>query len=364
MAALAKWHPAVALAAIALAASALAGCGDLQGLTPTDLPPLVTIHVRATGDLGAVRKPSDEPPRLRATVTWGQAALPDPSCLPPIENPDHAAVVAAGCNDLLAFKRGGFDIRTDFPVAADGTATIDLYSLPDFLYGDRYSQIAYGSVVIYDDVNGNSYLDPFGFQDVVYGASFPSMAKPDTRIAFRHGEFDDRSAYYPRRGCEPPVEGYSVVSAGGFTLQDAIDAQARGELPAQDPAQCRQNPIDQELTVALRDPDELDEVGCFSFAYYFSSPPQEMFPTTSEVRMACTSIPDRGTGRAHGRWQLLMTISAPRGLAFGCRSIQHMVLRGCQDDPLCVVPDWDVPAPDWWPCPADNAQSNAQEGAP
>jgi len=204
----------------------------------------------------------------------------------------------------------------------------------------------------------------FGGADVVYGSSFPSMAQPDTRIAFRHGEFDDRSAFYPRRGCEAPVEGYSLVSAGGFTLQDAIDAQARGELPAEDPAQCRQEPIDRELTVALRDPDELDEVGCFPFAYFFSSPPTTLFETTSEVRMACTSIPDRGTGRAHGRWQLLMSISAPPRQLVGCKSIQHMVLRGCQNDPLCEFPEWDMAAPDWWPCPADNAEHSAEEDAP
>lgn len=363
MAALAKWQ-AIALLAIALALPSLAGCDDLQGLAPSDLTPLVALHVRATGDLDAVRRPSDQPPRLRATVLWGQSSLPDPSCVPPIESPDHAGVVEAGCGDLLGFQRAGFNFEIDVPVAADGTATINLYSLPEFLYGDKYSQIAYGSVVIYDDVNGSNYLDPFGGADVVYGASFSSMARPDTRIAFRHGEFDDRSAYYPRRGCQPPVEGYSLVSAGGFTLQDAIDAQGRGELPAEDPAQCRQDPIDRELAVALRDPDELDEVGCFPFAYYFSSPPPERFPTTAEVKMACTSIPDRGTGRAHGRWQLLMTFEAPQGFRIGCKSIQHMVLRGCQDDPLCEAPEWDLPAPDWWPCPADNPQSNGKEGAP
>jgi len=352
--------------AVAVVASiAVTGCGDLHGLDPDDVPPLVSIHVRVTGDLDAVRRPSDQPPRLRATVIWGETTLPDASCLPPIENPDHAAVIEAGCGDLLRFERAGFDLMTDAPVADDGTATINLYTLPLILYGDTFSQLAYASVVVYDDVNGSGYLDPYGAaQDVVYAVSFSSMAKPDTRIAFRHGEFDDHSAYYPRRGCEPPPEGYSQVSAGGFTLQQAIDAQARGELPMQDPAQCRQDPLEREVVVALRSPDELDEVSCFPFAYYFSSPPQDLFPGTPDLRLACTSIPDRGTGRAHGRWQLLMTSTGPRGFLAGCKSIQHMVLRGCQDDPLCVVPEWDMPAPDWWPCPADDPRSNAGEGAP
>lgn len=336
----------------ALAGIALAGCGDLQGLTPAELPPLVSIHVRVTGDLDAVRRPSDQPPRLRATLLWGLAGLPDVSCLPPIENPDHAAVVEAGCGDLLGFQRG-FDITSDFAVAADGTATIDLFTLPENLYGDTHSQIAYASVAVYDDVNGSSFLDPFGGEDTVYGASFPSMAQPDTRIAFRHGAFDDRSAYYPRRGCEPPAEGYSQVSAAGFTLQQAIDAQARGELPMEDPAQCRRDPIDRELEIALRPPEELDEVACFTFANFFSQPPPFEFPASPDLKMACTSIPDRGTGRAHGRSQLLFARGGGRGFVADCKSIEHMVLRGCTEDPLCEVPDWDVPAPDWWPCPVD-----------
>jgi hypothetical protein len=363
MAALEERLANVALAAVGCSTAALVGCGDLQGLSPADLPPLVTIHVRATGDLDAVRRPSDRPPRLRATVLWGEPWLPDASCLPPIENPDHAAVVQSGCGDLLGFKRG-FDIVTDMPVAADGTAAIDLYSLPARLYGDMYSQIAYGSVIVYDDGNGNDILDPFSGEDIVYGASFSSMTQPDTRIAFRHGEFDARSAYYPRRGCQPPPEGYSQVSASGFTLQDAIDAQARGELPMQDPAQCRQDPLDRELVVPLRSPDGLEELACFPFPYYVSPPLPQLFPDGVDLKMACTSIPDRGTGRAHGRWQLLMTTTLPRDYLAGCRTIQHMVLRGCQDDPLCVVPDWDVPAPDWWPCPADDTRSNAQEDSP
>jgi hypothetical protein len=345
MAAIGKW----------IAAIGVAGCGDLHGLDPEPLSPLASIHVRVTGDIDAFRPPGDMPPRLRATLLWGQPVLPDPSCLGPIENPDHAELVAAACGDPLGFRRGGFTSVADVAVNADGSATLELASLPDLLYGDTFSQIVYGSVIIYDDVNGDRNLEPFSFVDVIYGASFASMAEPDTRVAFRHGGYDTRWAYYPRRGCEPPVEGYSLVSAGGFTLEQAIEAQARGELPAQDPAQCRQDAIDRELVVELRSPEKLGQVGCSAFAYYFSPPLGVVRPPgqpgNPDLPSACTSIPDRGTGRSHGRFQLLMGES----FQANCPFIRHFVLRGCQEDPLCEVPEWDVPPSSDWPCPAEDS---------
>ena len=35
-----------------------------------------------------------------------------------------------------------------------------------------------------------------------------------------------------------------------------------------------------------------------------------------------------------------------------CKGLSHIILRGCDSDPACVVPEWDVTAspPDWWPC--------------
>jgi hypothetical protein len=331
-------------------AVALAGCGELHGLELAPPTPLARLHVRVTGDLDAVARPGPRP-RLRVTVVWGQSWLPDASCVPPFENEQHAALAARGCGDPLSFRSGGFAPTESALVEPDGTATLELHSLPFILYGDMYSQIAYGSVFVYDDQNDDGMLDSFG--ELGYGASFRSMAAPDTRVAFRHGGFDDRSAFYPRRGCEPPARGYSLVSAGGFTFEQAVEAQARGELPEQDPAQCRQDAIDHEVTVALRPPEEVGEVACQMFGPVFFEPFRSQFPgDTGPPEAACTSIPDRGTGRARGRSQLLTT----PGVSGSCRQIQHYVLRGCFQDPLCEVPDWNVPAPSWWPCPPEDPQ--------
>src|SRR5262249_8527711 len=123
----------------------------------------------------------------------------------------------------------------------------------------------------------------------------------------------------------------------------------RGELPAQDPAQCRQDSIDHEVTIALQRPEELDEGSCYPFYNGFQSLPPELDPRGLNDVTACTSIPDRGPGRATGRYQLL---SAEPGLR-GCKGITHFILRGCFNDPLCEHPDWNEPPPSWWPCPAE-----------
>lgn len=357
MAALTALTSGLVLAAGLGCAVALAGCGELAGLDSEDVTPLARIQVRVVGDIDAVRQPTSRPPQLRVALLWGQPWLPDASCIPPFENQQHADVAAAGCRDPLGFRRAGFGfgfgLDADSAVAPDGTATLDLYELPSTLYGDMYSQIVYGSVVVYDDVNGSHFMDDI--DDVVYGASFRSMSKPDTRVVFRHGAFDDRSAYYPRRGCPPPPEGFSIVSTGGFTLEQAVEAQLHGELPEQDPAQCRQDPIDGEIAVDLRARDEIGEITCLPFATGYYTQPPPMQPTDSLT--ACTSIPDRGTGLSHGKFQLLIA-EAFQFTPFdrACKFVQHVVLRGCFQDPLCETPDWDVPRPPWWPCRVEPTQ--------
>lgn len=334
--------------AIAVAA-ALAGCDDLHGLEVVPPTPLVILHVRVTGDINEVRPSGGSPARLRVALLWGTTWLPDPSCMPPYENQDHADVAALGCGDPLAFHGFAFQLSAEAALEPDGTAELDIYDLPDPLIGDIYSQIAYGSVLVYDDTNSNDAFDTF--VDVGYGASFSSMTRPDTRIAFRHGAFDEHSAYYPRRGCAPPDEGYSLVSAGGFTLEQAVDAQARGELPLQDPATCHRDPIDREVVVELRPAAEVADVGCPVFAYTYSPAPPFLFPGRDHAVTACTSVPDHGTGQGRGRYQVLITDNSLRT----CKHVQHYLLRGCFEDPFCGDPEWEEPAPDWWPCPPEGA---------
>src|SRR5262249_48787034 len=135
---------------VVAAAVALAGCGDLHGLAVEDLPPLASIHVRVTGDLDAVRTDPSEPAHLRVTIMWTQPGLPDAGCLPPFENAQHEQVANAGCGDLLGVRSASFIGATgdEATVGPDGMATLDLLKLPDLLFGDMYSQLAYASLVV------------------------------------------------------------------------------------------------------------------------------------------------------------------------------------------------------------------------
>jgi hypothetical protein len=328
----------------------LAGCDDLAGLDETAQTPLASVHVRVTGDLASVRDPASPPAELRVGLQWAVQGRPDRSCLPPVESPEHAAVVAVGCPDPLGFVRG-FSAVGEVAVDADATATIDLLTLPSYLVGDTYAQIAYASVFVYD-VQEGSPGDGVPPATVLYGASLLSMAKPDTRLAFRHGGYNDQLAFYPRRGCAAPPEGFSLVSAGGFTVEQAVEAQARGELPSQNPADCRVETLDHVVEVALRPPEEMQDLGCFSSSEFYG-PPDRGAPVSfdpSQMRLACTSMPDFGTGQT-GKRQALAAPSMPPKQ--GCKYVQHFILRGCYADPYCDTPDWDVPPPSWWPCPAD-----------
>jgi len=347
-----RWHRSSFAARAAVAVAGLASCDELAGLGASFETPLAEIHVRVTGDLAAVRDADSPPAQLRVALQWATQPQPDPTCLPPAENPEHAAVIAVGCYDPLAFAResSGLD---GVAVNPDGTATINVLTLPTYLFGDRYSQIAYASVFAYDAQNGDP-REGIPPATVIYGASFSSMAKPDTRLAFRHGGYDDQLAFYPRRGCEAPPEGYSLVSAGGFTVEQAVDAQARGELPLQDPAGCRVDPLDHEVEVALQPHEEVQDLGCSSSAPFYGPPggvaPDSFDPST--VRMACTSMPDFGTGQSGKRQAVVAPIELPPD---GCKYVQHFILRGCYLDPYCDTPDWDVPPPSWWPCAVEGA---------
>jgi len=342
------WRAAVALAAL----TGLASCDDLAGLGPSFQPPLASVHVRVIGNLAAVRDPESPPAQLKVALQWAAQPQPDVTCLPPAENPEHAAVIAVGCSDPLGFVRG-FTGLDGIAVDVDGTATLDVRTLPGYLVGDRYAQIAYASVFAYDFQDG-SPRDGIPSATVLYGASFSSMAKPDTRLAFRHGGYNDQLAFYPRRGCMAPPEGFSLVSAGGFTVEQAVDAQAHGELPWQDPAGCRVDTLDHEVEVALRPHEEVQDLDCSPSAPFYGPPdgttPDRFDP--SKMRVACTSMPDFGTGHPRTR----QAVAAPiEPVPTGCRSIEHFVLRGCYLDPYCDTPDWDVPPPSWWPCPVDGA---------
>jgi hypothetical protein len=349
-----------ACTAIATALAAPA-CGDLVGFGG-EVPPLATITVRATGEIAG---------DLRVAVVWGAQWLPEPLCILPPDSAEVEAVIAAGCRDPLAFTPAR--VAASAPLVANTDTPLALDDLPaaDVMVGSLDARIAYASLVVFDDVDHSGTLElatparlpqrmtgpddddeELVSRDVILGASFVSMTEPDRRLAFREGAYAP-TGYYPRRGCGEPPPGFSVVSAGGFSLEAAITATAAGELPAQDPATCAEVALDATtVEIPVRDPRELLEVGCLrrlsDSSVRYAQPTDD--PGLANRSYACAGIPTFPGEPAIDLVQLVVT-----GLPDDrCRGLTHYTLRGCDEGGLeCDTPEWDFVAtpPAWWPCP-------------
>ncbi len=219
---------------------------------------------------------------LQVALVWGEQWLTEPFCLP-TQHPDSAQmVVDRGCRDPFGFVPAR--VAADVPVTVGVPATISLQDLPsaDLLVGDITSRVAYASLVVYDDRGndggaGDGTLDlalphrlpgagpgppqidtPDSF-DIVYGASFLTMTAPDQRIGYLEGFFTP-SGFYPRSGCDHPPAGFSVLSAGGFSVADGLSSVISGTLPPEDPATCasstappdQMNTIPQMITIPIQ----------------------------------------------------------------------------------------------------------------
>jgi hypothetical protein len=357
------------------AGGALAGCGDISGFGGA-VPPLATVRVQAAGDFASVQAPKAADPTLRAALVWAAQWLTEPLCILPPDDASVAALVAAGCRDPFSFVPDR--VATNAALAPDGSATLELFDLPaaDVMIGDVTARIAYASVVVYDDRDGDGTLTlgrpgrlagrddedrpddvEVSTTDLVYAASFVSMTEPDSRLAFREGAFNTVAAFYPRSGCGEPPPSFSIVSAGGFTAAAALAAQLRGELPPEDPATCSERSTDAPLPVAYRPPAELRQVACrerrTDSSVRYREPPVDA-PDLRDRTFACAKIPDFGSGKANGMIQLVVSGRSTDS----CKGVTHFVLRGCRNDATCALPQWDITAtpPSWWPCRVQAAQ--------
>ncbi|HSZ82801.1 MAG TPA: hypothetical protein VLA14_10995 [Polyangia bacterium] len=386
--------------ALALATLALAACGKLQGFGGP-VPPLVTFNVAFTGDLTPLRPPGIASEKsLQVAVVWGAQWLTEPFCVLPPESDAAKAVIAAGCRDPFGFVPARASASA--AVAADGTASLPLLQLPsaDVLVGDVTARVAYASLVVYDDRNGNGTLDlsephraPSGRDDgpdmndtpdatdILYGASFLTMTAPDQRVAYREGAFDT-TGFYPRAGCGDPPKGFSIDAASGFTFDSAKAATLAGVLPPEgDLALCAESPSGTLVSIGARAPADVDEVGCDEptddGSSRYREPPVDD-PDLADRVWACAHLPssggfggapdggapdggapdggapdggagDGGAGAASSLIQLVVSgRSSDR-----CKGLTHYTLRGCRESVTCALPDWDFTAnpPSWWKCP-------------
>jgi hypothetical protein len=360
-----------ALRFVALALVVLVACDDLKDFGGP-VPAYATVNLEVTGDPSLVPAGAD----LQVAMVWGGQWLVEALCILPPENPDAAAVLAAGCRDPFGFVPARVDANVAVDVAVP--TPLPLIALPsaDLLIGDITARVGYASLIIYDDIDHNGTLTlarpnrvpgpgpgmgggsndlPTDQRDVVYGASFVTMTQPDQRIAYREGEFSPVAAFYPRAGCGDPPKGFSMLAAGGFTAQAAIDATLAGVLPQEDPASCVQTtPLSATtIQVPLQAPGSasVKELGCAerttdSSVRFLNPDPNEPPPDFSDRVTACVHLPSFG---APSDTIELVVGGRPED---ACVGISHYVLKGCRESPECGSPDWDHSEhpPDWWPC--------------
>jgi hypothetical protein len=370
--------PVLVFSACALA---VAGCGKLQNFGGAESP-LVTFNLMFSGDLAPLRPPGDtQEVSLQATLIWGAQWLTEPFCILPAESTATAAIILAGCRDTFGFVPNR--VGPSVPITIGQPTSLSLLELPtaDLLVGAVTGRVAYASVIVYDDRNGNGTLDfsqphpsAIGREgrrgdgeqmgevadspDVIYGASFFTMTKADQRVAYLEGAFDPTSAFYPRSGCAPPPDGFSILGAGGFKA-DALKTAASNQLPPEDPTTCSEKaPRDALVSIAAAAPADLVEVGCdertFDSSTRYHEPPanQPDFvipPDFGGRTMTCANLPSFDTG---GTKSSLVQLVVSGRATDACKGLTHYTLRGCRESVSCAVPDWDLTAnpPNWWPC--------------
>ncbi|MEP6652931.1 MAG: hypothetical protein ABJA82_06205 [Myxococcales bacterium] len=358
--------------ALAVATSPAASCGGLEGLGGP-VPPLASFQVTASGDLTPLRPPGDGGEMsLRVALVWGDQWLTEPFCIVPPESDAAAAVIAAGCRDPFGFVAARVAANT--PITLGTPTTITLGDLPsaDVLVGSVTSRVAYGSIVLYDDRDFDGTLGigqphhttsgrgggPGTFNgvdslDIVYGASFVTMTAPDQRIAYREGAFDSTTAFYPRSGCGPPLPGFSVLAAGGFSVAAGLTSAVTGQPPAEVPTTCAESaPADAVIAITPQAPLDVQEVACSERAADSSvryREPPEAAPNLTDRMTACVHLPTFEAGNQSNLIELVVS-GRPQDR---CKGLTHYTLRGCRENVACTVPDWDFTAhpPPWWPCP-------------
>lgn len=346
----------------------IAACGDLQGFGGP-VPPIASFLVTATGDVAAVRPAGDTGRmRLRAALVWGRQWLVEPMCVLPSENSQAQAVISAGCRDPFGFvpALSGADVELTL-----GTpAVLDVMSRPgsDIMIGDITARVAYGSIVVYDDKNGNETLDlarpdrpnlggpqdpndqPTTTSDLVYAASFSTMTAPDQRVAYREGAFVE-SGFYPRAGCGEPPIGFSVLAAGGFSAVDAIAATLAGTVPLEPIDSCFEGSTSTPFAVELARPAALAEQRCTErindSSVRFREPLRDPPPDLEQRATACVHSPSFD-GSPSDVIEFVIT-GKPTD---SCVGLTHYVLKGCTTSPTCGTPQWDhsQSPPLWWPC--------------
>jgi hypothetical protein len=299
--------------------------------------PLLTLHGHV--DVAKLTRFDPSKPLIGALV-WGSIPRINPLCLK-FQDPQ----LQAACPDPYGFFYGELELAA--PVDGNGDFALPIFHLPkaSVSVGDAVTRIAYGSLVVAEDTNGDGQLsfpvsqggggggggpgDPNPPTppppDVIIGAAFSTLLADQVRVVFREGGFVEGSNFYPDPGCPTPPGGFSTLSVPAYTGDPAA------------PGTCLSHPPDTTIEVLPLKAAEALGLMCrpLQQGIGVQQPNEQRKPRPTQVPV-CLS---------HEIVALVTPSICNTFVAYG--------LKGCRLDPFCDKPDWDVTKtpPTWWPCP-------------
>ena len=246
-------------------------------------------------------------------------------------------------------------------VERNGRLEVDIIftALPpaEVIIGTPDARVAYGSVVIFDDLNEDEVLTvgfalPFGLEkgsaesdqgdndargrgffddpiepDLLYGSSFTTLLDTQQRIVFREGNFVE-SFFYPLGDCVPPP-GLSIMTIAPEEPGDFEDLK------------CDIQEIDESLILEVSGPNSrLQELIC--------DPPEVWVLRAGDDLLITEEDLDRSELTCLSPWELVISNTDA-----SCKTLSVFRLIDCpSDEPTCENPWWDDRAqpPVWWPC--------------
>jgi hypothetical protein len=317
------------------AAALLAGCG--QGVHDLSVESAPLLVLRGHVELSRLRRVHPEAPLIGALV-WAGVPNMSPVCLR-FDLPE----IRPACPDPYGVFYGA--IERAAPVDGEGNFELQLFALPkaSVSVGDEVTRIAYGSLLVAEDVNGDGQLtlvaapsnrfppvhgssdpDPLVVNhDLIVAATFHKLTADQQRVVFREGDFVEDSSFYPAPGCGVPPPGFSILAA-----------PPHSDAPAPSGA-CAFGPVTSPVEVP-----PVNEVEALAFMCRPVQGSEHVLRPEREhpagARNPVCLSPD-----------LLASIRTGT-----CWRLEAYALKGCDHDPFCTRPEWDSTAspPSWWPC--------------
>jgi hypothetical protein len=319
---------------------ALAACGSQVHDLSVATHPLVVI--RGHVDLATLPRTRPTAPLIGALI-WAAVPRAHPVCLK-YSDPG----IRPACPDPYGVSYGSIEraVRID----PDGSFRLELFHLPRAAVsvGDAMTRIAYGSLLVAEDLNGDGELSfassagtgpggrgeggPNGSQDpsppapdpdVPVAASLHNLRAPQRRIVFREGGFVADSRFYPAPGCDAPPQGFSVMFAPPYS---------EGPLAT---GACRFSSLEDPVEVSPLSEADARTLVCNPLQRSDIRPPPDDRPPGKKTTQVCL---EPG-----------MLAVVTQGV---CPRLTVYTLKGCRNDPACEKTDWDVTdaKPAWWPC--------------